>query len=215
MSIEALDFAEPFFTVTYLLNETEYEIGRSSIVVNLSPGDIRIQRQKLGFLQSAVVTGTTIQNVERCLIIEDYDRNNDTEKLFRQIKKRWVLAYEATKEERHRGVGLWRTEKIRLGNVAVNMCYADTVPLNVGLHREHWGGERFREVHTQIVGYGRMQQCLEQDVNSLYLEELLAPGATHRPMCDEHGDYPWHQYETITPGVFMPIEMQFDDEISG
>ncbi len=215
MSIRRLDFAEPFFSVKYLLNETEYEVGSNSIIINLSQVDISIQRQKLGFLQSAVIIGTPIRNVEKCLIVEDYSRNDDTEKLFRQIREKWVLAYETTKEERHRGVGLWRTEKIQLGNVAVNMCYADSVPLNVGLHREHWGGECFREVHTQIVGYGRMQQFLEQDVSSLYLEELLAPGATHRPMCDEHGDYPWHQYETITPGVFMPIEMQFSDGIGG
>jgi len=32
-------------------------------------------------------------------------------------------------------------------------------------------------------------------------------------MYDERGNYPWHQYETITPGIFMPIEMQFDSAI--
>jgi hypothetical protein len=26
-------------------------------------------------------------------------------------------------------------------------------------------------------------------------------------MYDEQGNYPWHQYETITPGIFMAIEM--------
>jgi hypothetical protein len=32
-------------------------------------------------------------------------------------------------------------------------------------------------------------------------------------MYDEQGNYPWHQYETITPSVFMPIEMQLSDEL--
>jgi hypothetical protein len=62
-------------------------------------------------------------------------------------------------------------------------------------------------VHTQIVGFGKMQQCREKDTATLYLEEPLAPGATHKPMYDEAGNYPWHQYETITPGILMAVEM--------
>jgi len=65
----------------------------------------------------------------------------------------------------------------------------------------------FREVHTQIVGLGKMQQCREKDVSTLYLEEPMAPGTTHRPMYDAEGNYPWHQFETITPSIFMAVEM--------
>ncbi|MDM8540387.1 hypothetical protein QUF90_04800 [Desulfococcaceae bacterium HSG9] len=39
----------------------------------------------------------------------------------------------------------------------------------------------------------------------------FAPGATHLTMYDELGNYPRHQYETITPAIFMPIEMQLSD----
>ena len=35
----------------------------------------------------------------------------------------------------------------------------------------------------------------------------MAPGVTHRPMYDVEGNYPWHQFETITPSVFMAVEM--------
>ena len=56
----------------------------------------------------------------------------------------------------------------------------------------------FREIHTQVVGFGKMQQCREKDINTLYLEESMAPGTTHRPMYDAEGNYRWHQYETIT-----------------
>jgi hypothetical protein len=52
-----------------------------------------------------------------------------------------------------------------------------------------------------------MQQCLENDLDTLYLEELMAPGTTHKPMWDENGNYPWHQYETITPSIFMAFEI--------
>ena len=64
MSIEALDFAEPFFTVKCLLDEKEYTVGKKSIVVNLSEKPIKIQNQRLGFLQSVVVTNTGICEVE-------------------------------------------------------------------------------------------------------------------------------------------------------
>jgi hypothetical protein len=208
----ALDFAEPFFSVKYLLEVEEREVGPKSIVVNLSPLPLRIQDQALAFFRSVIVTNTSIREVRRCLLVEDFERHGDEQALFARIKKTWVLAYEATHEQRHKGVALWRSPKVRLGNVEVNMCYADTVPLKVGLHRLHWGGKTFKEVHTQIVGYGKMQQCREQDLQTLYLEEALAPGATHQPMYDEQGNYPWHQYETITPGVFMPIEMQLSDD---
>jgi hypothetical protein len=29
-------------------------------------------------------------------------------------------------------------------------------------------------------------------------------------MYNQEGQYPWHQYETITPGVFMAIEMELE-----
>ena len=36
MSIRALDFLEPFFSMKYVLGETEYAVGEKSIVLNLS-----------------------------------------------------------------------------------------------------------------------------------------------------------------------------------
>jgi len=199
----------------YVLGEAEYAVGKKSIVLNLSPQDILINKRPLGCLGSTVATNVTIINLDRCFIIENYERNTDHQALFEEIKKKWILAYNATKEERHKGVQLWRSPKIKLGNVQVNMCYAGSVPLNVGLHQTHWGGPPIKEVHTQIVGLGRMQQYLEQDLNTLYREDLLAPGCSHIPMFDEDCLYPWHQYETITPGVFMATEMWLTEESGG
>ena len=55
---------------------------------------------------------------------------------------------------------------------------ATVVPLRVGLHKDHdfCPVSGYREVHTQIVGIGKMQQCRTQDLSSLYFEELMAPG---------------------------------------
>lgn len=213
MSVRVLDFAEPFFRVNYVLDEKECAVGERCIVFNLSQKKaVHINNRPLGFFQSTLCANVTIQDLERCLIIEDFDKYSDHEALFTEVKQKWVLAYDATKEERHKGVQLWRSPKIKLGNVQINMCYAGSVPLNVGLHQTHWGGPPIKEVHTQIVGFGRMQQYSEQNLNSLYREEQMAPGCSHIPMFDENCLYPWHQYETITPGIFMATEMRLTEE---
>ena len=62
-------------------------------------------------------------------------------------------------------------------------------------------------MHTLIMGLGKMQQCRENDIATLYLEEPMAPGQTHRPMFDAEGNYPWHQFETTKPSVFLAVEM--------
>lgn len=215
MSIKTLDFVEPFFTVKYLLNEGEYPVGEKSIIINLSEKPIKIQDQQLGFFQSVVVTNTSICKVERGVLVERFSDYVDEKAFLDEVKKTWPLAYDIRKEERLKGVSHYMSPKISLGNIDLSMYHAGSVPLNVGLHKSHpHGGDKaIKEVHTQIVGFGKMQQCLERDINTLYLEEPLAPGATHKPMYDEQGNYPWHQYETITPGIFMAIEMLPSDEL--
>ena len=208
MSLEKLDFAEPFFDVLYIYNEQKYQIVPRSIILNLSEEPIQIRHEMLGFLHSTILARITIENCERCLIVENFDKYDDKEALFSEIKRKWIIMYEITKAERHSGVQLYRSQKIKLGDdVEINMAYADEVPLHVGLHRLHWGGPPFREVHTQIIGFGRMQQFWEKDLSTLYREDCLAPGATHEPMCDEKGEYPWHQYEPFTKGIFMATEI--------
>jgi hypothetical protein len=209
MSIKTLDFAEPFFTVKYLLNEKEYSVGKKSIIVNLSDQPIKIEDQQLGFFQSVVVTNTTIREVERGVLIERFSDYTDEKAFLDEVKKTWPLAYDVRKEERLKGVSHYMSPKASVGNIDLSMYHAGSVPLNVGLHQSHphGGVKGLKEVHTQIVGFGKMQQCLGKDIITLYLEEPLALGATHKPMYDEQGNYPWHQYETIAPGIFMAIEM--------
>jgi len=213
MSITALDFASPFFPVSYLQGDEQHTVREKSIVFNMSEEDLCINSRPLGFFRSTVAVNTVIKHPACALIIEKFDAYPDQKALFEQVKSTWVLAYEATREERHKGVALWRSPKIKLGHIAVNMCLAGSVPLNVGLHREHWGGPPIKEVHVQIVGLGRMQQYYENDLKTLYREDPMAPGVAHPPMYDENIEYPWHQYETITPGIFMAAEMQLADEL--
>ncbi len=209
MSVRALEFAEPFFPVKYIIDESAFALAERSIVFNLARNPIVIGRQGLGFFESTIIANFSIEGIERCLVIENFEGNRDLEALFTQIKNTWTLVYEATKVERHRGVMLWRSPKQRIGDTEVNMCFAEGIPLNVGLHRTHWGERPFREVHTQILGYGCMQQYREQDLSTLYREDRMSPGCTHEPMYDENCAYPWHQYETATKAIFMATEMEF------
>jgi hypothetical protein len=209
VSVAILDFAEPFFTVKYVTDEAEYKVAERSILVNLSVQPIRIESQKLAFLESVVVTNITVNEVERSLIVERFADYEDEAALYEEVKKVWPLAYDIRKEERLKGVSHYLSPKASLDNIRLSMYHSGSVPLNVGLHKDHvhCGEVLLKEVHTQIVGYGKMQQCLEKDIDTLYLEEPMAPGTTHKPMFDERGNYPWHQYETITPAIFMAIEV--------
>lgn len=209
MSIEKLEFAEPFFTVKHIVDEEDYQVGESCILVNLSKLPIRIEAQRLDFLQSVVVTNITIRNVVKGLLVERFSSYQDEDALYKEVKNTWQLAYDIRKEERLKGVSHYLSPKANLANIRLSMYHSGSVPLNVGLHKDHvhCGDVLVKEVHTQIVGFGKMQQCREKDVSTLYLEEPMAPGLTHKPMFDENGNYPWHQYETITPAIFMAIEI--------
>ena len=213
MSCQQLDFAEPFFSVTYLADEQEHSVTERSIVLNLSEKPIRIQNQRLGFFQSAVVVNSRIMCIESAALIERFAAHADENALLDRVKKAWPLAYEIRKEERLKGVSHYMSPKASIGNIQFSMYHTASVPLNVGLHKSHAGGPGLKEVHTQIVGFGKMQHCMENDIDTLYLEEPMAPGSTHRPMYDDNGIYPWHQYETITPGIIMAIEMMPSNEI--
>ena len=48
-----------------------------------------------------------------------------------------------------------------------------------------------------------LEKCnnLKQNLKDLYIEEIMAPSYV-QPMFDKKGNYPWHQFETITPSVF-------------
>ena len=143
------------------------------------------------------------------MIDERFADHPDETALFAEVKRTWPSAFDVRQEERLRGVSHYMSPKVWVGQFGFTMYHSGSVPLNVGLHRDHafCPVPGFREVHTQIVGFGKMQQCRERDVSTLYLEEPMAPGTTHRPMYDAEGNYPWHQFETITPSIFMAVEM--------
>ncbi len=209
MPVKTLDFAEPFFTVRIISCRSRYRISGKSILLNLAAETVRIRNQQLGELQSAIVKCTPVDNVVHAVVVERFADYDDEHELMARIRTNWPSAFEVRGEERLRGIEHYMSPKVWVGQFGFTMYHCATVPVTLGLHREHsfCPVPGFREVHTQIVGFGKMQQCRERDIETLYLEEPMAPGTTHRPMYNAEGRYPWHQFETITPSVFMAVEM--------
>lgn len=209
MSIQTLDIGEPFFTLRLLHSEASHRIGGKTIALNLADTPIRVREQKLDSLQSVILKDTDIHDVEHAILIERFADHSDEGSLLAEVRNAWSSAYQVRGEDRLRDVEHYMSPKVWVGRVGFTFYHSASVPLNVGLHRDHafCTVPGFREVHTQIVGFGKMQQCRERDVDTLYLEEPMVPGTTHRPMYDAEGNYPWHQYETVTPSILMAVEM--------
>ena len=208
MSLQTIDIAQPFFDVTFVSSVESYDVVGRAIVINVGDDSIFIEGQTLTPLQSIIVVNAQLISVDKVLLVFGFDKYKDEAELMSSIRQVWPSAFELRGEERLRGVEHYMSPKVWLGQMGLTFYHSASIPLNVGLHKEHpfCAIPGFREVHTQIVGLGKMQQCAEKDLSTLYLEEIMAPGVTHRPMYDADGNYPWHQFETITPSVFMALE---------
>lgn len=209
MPVRALEISKPFFRISFVSDEPRLHIAERAILLNLSDADIAIEQQILRPLNSTIVQNVELKDVECAVVIAGFEQYPDQEALFDRVRATWPSAFEVRGEERLRGVSHYMSPKACIGNIGLTLYHSGSVPLNVGLHQDHpfCPVPGFREVHTQIVGYGKMQQCRERDLATLYLEEPMAPGTTHRPMYDGDGKYPWHQYETITPSIFLAVEI--------
>ena len=204
MSITTLQFGEPFYTIKAIHGEEQYKIANKSIVVNLSEKNIWIKDSPLAFQKSTIVRNVAIKDIQRVLVIEDYEKDSNNSEWVSEIKRQWRLMYDMTQQERHKGIRLWRSVKEKVDNIDLNLCYI-SADVETGLHKEH--SSNFMEVHTQVLGYGKMQKFEENDVNTMYQEVILAPGFTHERFYNEENIYPWHQYQSITDAIYMPIEI--------
>ncbi|MCY3674185.1 MAG: hypothetical protein OXH65_13165 [Paracoccaceae bacterium] len=209
MAIEHIEIATPFLGLRYVTDESTLEVKNRSIVLNVSTKPVRVEEQCLNHLQSAILANITLHDIEQTIIVDRFDAHENDEILCSKIRQVWPTAYEVRGEERLRGIEHYMSPKMFIDNLALTFYHSASVPLNVGLHKDHpfCPVPGFREVHTQIIGYGKMQQCRERDPATVYLEEMMAPGNTHRPMYDASGNYPWHQYDTITQSIFLAVEI--------
>lgn len=189
-------------------------IAEAHMPRTLKSGD-KFVGQTLPPLTSVIIQNAAPGRVARCLVIDRFDTHADDAALMQDIRGRWPSAFDVRGEERLLGGEHYMSPKAWIGRIGLTLYHSASVPLNVGLHKDHpfCPVPGFREVHTQIVGLGKMQQCREGSLETLYLEEVMASGVTHRPMFDADGNYPWHQFETITPSVFLAVETLPDDAL--
>lgn len=75
------------------------------------------------------------------------------------------------------------------------------------IHNEH----PFLEVHTQIMGDGKMQKFRENDAATMYEDVDMSPGFSHEAFCKVTGDnewtYPYHRYFTETESIWLAVEL--------
>lgn len=210
MTVQKLDFAEPFFQVDYVEDEPSYDIGAKSLVFNLAERSQTVMYVKgmpIMPLKGTVVQDVQVTNIGRALIVKDYDRVPlDDEEFVKGITSTWRTIYECSGLERHRGLPYYKSPKVRVGgDTELNFCFVSQPMVPSGPHKDH--DRDFDEVHAQIRGFGCMQKFEENDPSTYYQESNLAPGVVHEKFYDENGDYPWHQYQSITPCIYMPIEI--------
>ena len=89
-------------------------------------------------------------------------------------------------------------------NVKLNFWFSPA-GTNCGIHRDH----KFIETHTQIFGIGKMQKFKDNTYETLFEEQVLAPGQTQSSIFGRWEDrlvYPWHQYYADTDVVWLAVE---------
>ena len=87
MTIQNLDIAEPFFSVSMISDEASLTITGRTIVLNLSNSPIRIREQTLGSLQSVILRDTQIETVEHAILVERFDNHSDEATLLEKVRQ--------------------------------------------------------------------------------------------------------------------------------
>jgi len=209
MSVQALDFAQPFYEVDYVEDEKEYFIKGKCLVFNLAERSqtiMWIKRIPLYPLKGTIVENVLVENIGRALVVKDYDKDDiDDPEYTARVKSTWRSLYECSGIERHKGIPFYKSPKAKVGgDTEINFCYAEPMSPS-GPHKDH--DRDFDEVHGQIRGIGKMMKFEKNDTSTFYQEFIMAPGIVHDKFYDADGDYPWHQYHSLSAVIYMPIEI--------
>ena len=214
MSVRTLDFAQPFYTVTFIDGEADYRVAAKSMVINLAGREqepIYLDGERVILpLKAAVVQDMTVRNVIRAFVIEDFERCDITDpETAALIMRTWRTLYEMSGNPRHKGLPYYKSPKYIIDeggqHIEFNLCYVNEGGVPSGPHRDH--DRDFDEVHAQIAGFG-MMRIYDYDENTQIHQELpMSPGTVHDKMYDSRGGYPWHEYMSVTPCVYCPIEL--------
>lgn len=213
MSVQRLSFAEPFFSVDYIENEEQYYVEKKSMIINLSE-----RSQKIAYIKSlpimplkaAVIENTVVENIGKALVVKDFMRCNLNDiTVVNAIKNTWPSLYEMSGLPRHKDLPYYKSPKFKVGegseHIEINFCFVDEPWSPSKPHKAH--DRNFDEVHAQIRGYGKMRIFEDNDYRTCYRELNMAPGTVHDRLYDSKGNYPWHEYQSVTPCIYCPIEL--------
>lgn len=214
MAVHSLSFAEPFFFIDYVTGESRYTVTEKSMVINLAEHEqhniLLTEGRVILPLKAAVVRDMALTGLTRALVIRDFERCDLSDpETDRALRHGWKTLYEMSGLPRHKGLPYYKSPKFCVDeggqHIEVNLCYVSEGMVPSGPHRDH--DRDFDEVHAQILGYGKMRIFEYDDSTRLHQELNMAPGVVHDKMYDAEGRYPWHEYQSVTPCVYCPIEL--------
>ena len=220
-----LSFSSPWLSAVLAASALDVAID-NAIVVNLSTRPMKYEagpyRGSIAPFQSKSLRECIVTEAEQALICKPRQKENlgglarewmwygDTDPNFDGRTPLYISPREEVGEmdlnpEEIFGLAHSGAEARRRFDLRLNLWYAPA-STDCGIHREH----SFLEVHTQLIGTGRMQKFRTNSSNTMFEDLIVPAGTTHPPFFDfrsgEGFEYPWHRYFSDTDCVWMAIE---------
>jgi hypothetical protein len=236
-NVQELNFSGSHIAARFVENVKDFYVQHRTIVVNPTISDLQVDepaRNIIPALSSTILTNTHIISGDGAILVEVLDTANMGNIIFEEGWSLFgdLLPKTPTKTTNElsfpKNTPLWRSSQHLVGrfkldpwvmtrqsplskttvaySVKVNLWFAPA-QTDCFIHNKH----SFIEIHTQILGSGRMQKFKAQDHSTLYEDILMAPGyTTPIPFCKIEEPtkyvYPWHQYFSDNDCIWMAIE---------
>jgi hypothetical protein len=226
--IKQLNFSGAYIDGKFVENVKDFHIEKRTIVVNPEETDARLSETNPGIIpsfSSTILEDATIEKAKSLLLLQVVETKNIGNIVF---EPGWDLLGNFPGVDFPKNVQLWKSPQDEAGilevdpyfmarqssrpghkeqfSVKVNLWFAPS-NTDCAIHNTH----DFLEIHTQIVGQGRMQKFKVKSFDSLYEDLVMTEGYTQIvPFCTVHENqrytYPWHQYFSDTDCIWMAIE---------
>ncbi|NJR64261.1 MAG: hypothetical protein HC772_01305 [Leptolyngbyaceae cyanobacterium CRU_2_3] len=236
--VKPLGLADSYIDTKFVENAWGYPISNYTLTINPNISEAYIDelpRNIIPPLSSTILKDTCIKEATSLILLEVIQENQIENiisepgwDLYGNIIGDLPPPKNSHELQYPKNTLLWRSPQISLGcfeinpyimtrqaiaptkkqkfEIKVNLWFA---PANTDcfIHNQH----NFIEIHSQILGQGRMQKFKAQDYDSLYEDILMSPGYTTQiPFCqireDKEYTYPWHQYHADTDCIWLAIE---------
>ncbi|MBR6207901.1 MAG: hypothetical protein IKQ69_02785 [Oscillospiraceae bacterium] len=207
--IQKLTFGEPFIAARYIEQEADYAAPDQCILVNLDTEQPVLVENGFSLppLQACEIRFSHIRVPGKALLLRHAGTVdlNDLQTLD-ILRKVWKSNWELTHLPQHRGVPYYKSPKVTLGKLSMNLCLVAEPECPSGIHREH--DRPIRELHVQVVGQGAVDLLRSPDPASVYASLPLAAGTVHIPEWNAEGVYPWHRYRSVTRCIFLAVSIE-------